>query len=78
MWPGCALHQNTPTRFARIFRVCHISAIKCGPSTRWGTARVPLSQMRSFRARAGTPGDNQPPHKGKTANCLNTSEYTLL
>jgi len=68
MWPAVRCRQTTPARFARIFRVCHISAIKRGPSTRRGTARVPLSRLRSFCARAGTPGDSQP----LTANCLNT------
>jgi len=26
MWPGCASRQHTPTRFARIFGVCHTFA----------------------------------------------------
>jgi hypothetical protein len=68
MWPAACCRQNAPARFARIFRVCHISAIKRGPSTRRGTARVPLSQLHTLCARAGTPGDSQP----LTAYCLNT------
>jgi len=60
---GLCCSQNAPARFARIFRVCHISAIKCGPFTRWGTARVPLSQMHPTWC-AGRDPRRQPAVKG--------------
>jgi hypothetical protein len=68
---GCVGSQNAPTRFARIFRVCHISAIKLRAFHPPG-----YCARTSFPAAILLRSGRDPRRQPTTANCLDTFPYT--
>ena len=51
MWPAVRCRQTTPARFARIFRVCHISATIPSPALTFSTASASLAIISPTTAR---------------------------